>query len=177
MKFKTDLILLINMVKIAFGYKRRIGKDTSCDYLVQKYGGVKLSFAEPLYKILYFAQDICGFEQTKDRKFLQFIGTDWARTINNNVWAELLVEKVKEKKDDNIYVSDLRFKNEFNLLKEQGFVCVKIDHKDLDIEDGYLDHQSDKDLDNFDGWDYTIQNFGSLDNLYDQLDHLYDLFE
>jgi hypothetical protein len=82
------------MVKIAFGYKRRVGKDTSCDCLVEKYGGIKLSFAEPLYKILNFAQDMCHFNKTKDRKFLQFIGTEWARTINNNVWVDLLIEQL-----------------------------------------------------------------------------------
>jgi hypothetical protein len=36
-------------IKLAFGFGRA-GKDTSCDYLIQKYDGVKLSFAEPLYQ-------------------------------------------------------------------------------------------------------------------------------
>lgn len=115
------------MVKIAFGYKRRVGKDTSCDYLIKKYGGVKLSFAEPLYQILYFAQDVCGFEHFKDRKFLQFVGTEWARNINDNIWAELLVKKINDIKVDNIFVSDLRFENEFKILKQLGFICVKIE--------------------------------------------------
>lgn len=182
------------MVKIAFGYKRRVGKDTSCDYLIRKYGGIKLSFAEPLYRILYFAQDICGFEHSKDRKFLQFVGTEWARTINSDIWAELLVKKVVElehvnslpgnlpgkgkslwSEEPNMFVSDLRFENEFKILKKLGFICVKIENKNLDDVDGYLNHQSDKDLDNFNGWDYTIDNFGDLNNLYDQLDHLYRL--
>lgn len=162
------------MVKIAFGYKRRVGKDTSCDYLIRKYGGIKLSFAEPLYRILYFAQDICGLEHSKDRKFLQFVGTEWARTINSTIWAELLVKKVVELEHvKNMFVSDLRFENEFKILKKLGFICVKIENKNLDDVDGYLNHQSDKDLDNFNGWDYTIDNFGDLNNLYDQLDHLY----
>ena len=166
------------MVKIAFGYKRRVGKDTSCDYLIKKYGGIKLSFAEPLYNILHFAQGICGFEQTKDRKFLQFIGTEWARTINKDIWAELLSNKVKnrENNDCNIFVSDLRFKNEFKILKDLGFICVKIENKNLNHLDGYTNHQSDEDLDNFNGWDFTINNFESLNNLYGQLDRLYLTF-
>jgi hypothetical protein len=209
MKFNNNLSLNKRMVKIAFGYKRRVGKDTSCDYLIGKYGGIKLSFAEPLYQILYFAQDICGFEHSKDRKFLQFVGTEWARTINSDVWAELLVKKVVElehvnslpgnlpgkgkplwsdepypegvwsptarERVKNMFVSDLRFENEFKILKKLGFICVKIENKNLDDVDGYLNHQSDKDLDNFNGWDYTIDNFGDLNNLYDQLDHLYRL--
>lgn len=159
------------MIKIAFGYKRQIGKDTSCNYLIQKYGGVKLSFAQPLYDILHFAQDVCNFQQSKDRKFLQFIGTEWARSINENVWIDLLIEQVKMCKHQNIYVSDLRFKNEFKALKDLNFICIKIDGLQQQ-QDGYFNHQSDIDLDNFNGWDYTIKNFNSLDNLYSQLDHI-----
>jgi len=33
-------------LKIAFGYKQHVGKDTACDYLVKQHGGAKLSFAE-----------------------------------------------------------------------------------------------------------------------------------
>jgi hypothetical protein len=161
------------MVKIAFGYKRRVGKDTSCDYLVEKYGGIKLSFAEPLYKILNFAQDMCHFNKTKDRKFLQFIGTEWARTINNNVWVDLLIEQLDNSNSPNVYVADLRFKNEFDALKQHGFICVQIKNCVAVSSDGYVNHQSDLDLDNYNGWDYTIENTGSIENLYAQLDHLF----
>ena len=158
--------------KIAFGYKRRVGKDTSCDYLISKYGGIKLSFAEPLYEILYFAQTVCGFERTKDRKFLQFIGTEWARTINSNVWVDLLVEKIKKNSHHNIYVSDLRFKNEFKVLKDHGFICVQINGNSRE-ENGYNNHTSDKDLDGFNGWDFTIENFSTIANLYTQIDYIF----
>ena len=163
------------MVKIAFGYKRRVGKDTSCDYLIKKYGGIKLSFAEPLYKILNYAQGVCHFSETKDRKFLQFIGTEWARTINANVWVDLLIEQLNTTEDSNVYVADLRFKNEFEVLKQHGFVCVHIKNDVVVSSDGYINHQSDLDLDNFDGWDCTIENIGPIENLYAQLDHLFHL--
>ncbi|CCV01876.1 putative deoxynucleotide monophosphate kinase [Invertebrate iridescent virus 22] len=160
------------MVKIAFGYKRRVGKDTSCDYLIQKYGGIKLSFAEPLYKILNFAQEVCHFEKVKDRKFLQFIGTEWARSIQNDVWVNLLIKKIKSHTDQNIFISDVRFQNEFKILKENNFIMVQIKNKNYDFIDGYANHQSDNDLECCCEWDYTIENYGSLDNLYLQLDKL-----
>lgn len=31
----------------------RSGKDTSVDYLIEKYGGKKITFAKPLYDALY----------------------------------------------------------------------------------------------------------------------------
>lgn len=159
------------MIKIAFGYKQRVGKDTACDYLTKHYGGIKLSFSEPLYCILNFAQNICGFDQSKDRRFLQFVGTEWARTINDKVWIELMIEKIKDNVDQNIFISDLRFKNEAKVLKDLGFVCVEIRNKN--VLDDYSDHNSNKDLDGFDGWDYTITNFNTIKNFYDQLDQLY----
>jgi hypothetical protein len=167
------------MVKIAFGYKRRVGKDTSCDYLVQKYGGMKLSFAEPLYKILNFSQLTCNFKETKDRKFLQFVGTEWARSINENVWVDLLINKLKSYSEEsesktNIFVSDLRFKNEFRILKKHGFICVQVKNKKVeDCSDGYENHQSDYDLDNIIEWDYTINNIGSVEDLYVCLDQMF----
>lgn len=162
------------MVKIAFGFERRVGKDTSCDYLISKYGGLKLSFAEPLYNILYFAQDICHFERCKDRKFLQYIGTEWARTIKNDVWVNLLITKVRDNQNHkNIFVSDLRFENEFQALKAEGFICVQIQGNKEQHLDGYENHQSDMELKNFNGWDYTLDNSGNLENLYEQLDLLF----
>lgn len=161
------------MVKIAFGFARRVGKDTSCDYLISKYGGVKLAFATPLYDILSYAQKKCGFEVVKDRKFLQFIGTEWARDINENVWVELLLAQVESKGEENIFVSDLRFKNEFVALKRQGFVCVHIAGKDgCKEEGGYANHQSDNDLIDCTEWDYILENKGSLDELYTKLDRI-----
>ena len=62
-------------IKIAFGYKMGVGKDEACSYLIKKYGGEKISFASPLYDIQHHAQRVCGFEEEKDRQFLQFIGT------------------------------------------------------------------------------------------------------
>ena len=163
------------MVKIAFGYKRRVGKDTSCDYLIQRYGGVKLSFAEPLYKILNFAQDVCHFEKVKDRKFLQFIGTEWARSIQDDVWVNLLMEKIKENSNTNIFISDVRFQNEFKMLKQNNFIMVQIKNTNYDFIDGYSNHQSDNDLDNCCEWNYTVENYGSLNHLYSQLDELVEI--
>jgi hypothetical protein len=163
-------------MKIAFGYKQRVGKDTSCDYLIKKYGGVKLSFAQPLYDILHFAQGICNFTQTKDRKFLQFVGTEWARSINSNVWVDLLLEKVKNiecntTEPTHIFVSDLRFQNELHALKKQDFICVLIKKE---VYENLSSHQSDIDLDNYDDWDYTIENYSSFEHLYNLLDLLFE---
>ena len=47
------------------------GKDTATSYLIAKYGGVRMTFADPIYAIQKYAQDVCGFRNTKDRQFLR----------------------------------------------------------------------------------------------------------
>lgn len=155
-------------VKLAFGCTMRVGKDTACDYLKDKYGGEKLSFAEPLYDILHYAQHVCGFPQEKDRKFLMWIGTEWARERQDDVFVQKLLGKVTN--SSNYYVSDLRFYNEFKLLKDEGFLCVKIVKSDAPKSD----HSSEKSLNNLpdDAWDYIIENDNDLETFYSKLDEI-----
>ena len=64
---------------LAFGSQARTGKDTACKYLVEKYGGTIYHFSDPLYQILHYAQEICGFDKKKDVKFcieLKIDGTE-----------------------------------------------------------------------------------------------------
>jgi hypothetical protein len=101
-------------MKIAFGYKMGV------DYLIDEYGGKRISFAGPIYDILSYAQKVCGFIPEKDRKFLQFIGTDWARNKENNVWVRLALESALIDEMEHAYISDVRFPNELTALKENG---------------------------------------------------------
>ena len=155
------------MKRIAFGYKMRCGKDTAVEYLVNKYGGTRISFADPLYEILHYAQDVCGFESGKDRKFLQFIGTEWAREKNNNVWIDILVKKSRETKG-NVYVSDVRFRNEFDAMRKNNFVLVKVNRGGVEVNN----HSSEIELDgvpDYD-WDFVLDNDGTLEEFYSKID-------
>jgi hypothetical protein len=168
--------------KIAFGYKQRVGKDTACDYLVKQHGGAKLSFAEPIYAILNYAQETCRFEKGKDRRFLQYIGTEWARQIDSNVWINLLIDKLN--KNNHVFVSDLRFRNEMDALKAHGFTCINIiaegeEHDAFGVsrptrgrEQDVPRHQSNVDLDDCISWDYTIRNDSSIESFYVRLDDI-----
>ena len=162
-------------MKIAFGYKAGSGKDTCVDYLIKKHGGKKIAFSEPLYDILNYAQNICGFEHTKDRKFLQFIGTEWGRETNPNIWVELALKKCCNT-SNNFYCSDVRFLNEFEALRNNGWTLIKLvrDEDILRIGNGNTNHVSETQLDLLpDGkWDYIIDNNGTLEDLYVKLDKI-----
>lgn len=164
-------------MKIAFGYKMGVGKDEACSYLSHKYAGKKISFASKIYDIQRYAQMICGFKQEKDRHLLQYIGTEWGRKKDPNIWISLSMQDIP--KDGNVFLSDLRFKNEFNTLKKEGWFCVKIIRSCVDLDrrkgSGILEHESEIDLDEIDDkdWDFILKNNDRLDDFYKNLDTLY----
>jgi hypothetical protein len=169
-------------MKIAFGYQMGCGKDTAVGYLIEKYGGYKLSFASPLYDILNYTQTVCKFPTEKDRYFLQTIGT-WAREKDRDVWVKLLIEKSKEyKPTDNLFIADLRFKNEMEELKKEGWILVKINRKNNDVitraGSGDSNHESELELKNVKDfeWDFIIENDKRVEDLFNSLDKLIKFF-
>jgi hypothetical protein len=155
-------------MRIAFGYKAGSGKSTAADYLVQKKTGENLSFAASIYKIARKAQKIASFPEEKDRDLLQKIGM-WGRNRDPNVWVNTVRDRILEY-PGNLFISDLRFPNEFDMLRENGFVLVKIVRSDRD-ESGHIS-ETNLDEKNDSEWDHIIQNDGTLQNLYEKLEEL-----
>lgn len=153
----------------AFGHRYGVGKDTACEYLIRQHGGIQLSFAMPLYDILHYAQKTCHFPQQKDRKFLQWNGTDWARNIQQDVWVKCLLPKITDTSQNNYFISDVRYPNEFDALKQLGFTLVKINRNAV-IETNQI-HASETALANH-NWDLVLDNNGTLEEFYNQLDQL-----
>ena len=80
--------------------------------------------------------------------------------------------------DENIFLSDLRFKNEFYALKKDGWFCVKIvrpEQEETRKGTGKIDHDSETSLDSIDDkeWNYIIYNNKNIQDFYDNLDNLY----
>ena len=158
-------------MRIAFGYKMGSGKDTAVSYLISKHGGEKIAISDPVYNIQNYAQQLCGFENNKDRKFLQYIGTDWGREIDPDVWVKLAIENTPS--EGNVFISDIRFLNEFVALKEEGWVCVNI-QRDIQLEragTGSVLHSSEN-SGRCIPWDYIIINDDTLEEFYRNLDVL-----
>lgn len=96
------------------------GKDTFADFLVEERGFTKMAFAEPIYEM---ARTYFGMQE-KNRFLLQDLGNTM-RGINPRVFVDLLKKRV-ESTQGNIIVTDVRQKNEFDMLKELGFIFVNI---------------------------------------------------
>ena len=160
-------------MKIAFGYKMRSGKDTSVKYLMDKYGGEKISFSKFVYDIMYYAQSVCGLKTEKDRKFLQWIGTEWGRQQNSDLWINLTMKDIVDtykNENTNLYCADVRFINEFQRLKEDGWIMIKINRKMVETSSHISECELDalKDIE----WNFVIENDGSLKKLRNKLDEI-----
>lgn len=164
-------------VRLALSGKMRSGKDTAAGYLQAKYGGMNLKFSDPLYEIQDFAQQVCGFPREKDREFLQWIGTEYGRARDENVWLNVLARKLEKIPDSTpVFVTDGRFVNELEFLQAQGFALVKIVRPEADrVAFGAtnLTHASELGVDIFNDWDLVVENTGSLMEFYDKMDAIY----
>jgi hypothetical protein len=163
-------------MKIAFGMTSGSGKDTSVDYLIKTYGGVKYSFAKPLYDMMYYSQEVLNLSRKKDRKFLQMFGDFFRKEVDEDIFVDLCLTRTCET-SGNCFISDLRFENEFRKCKSRGFICVKLNRfadNSARIDNGSQHHISETSLQsvNDDEWDYIIDNNGSLEDLYRQLDNM-----
>ena len=155
-------------MRIAFGCKAGSGKDTACSYLQSRHGGVITRFAAPIYDIMYFAQDRAGIPRHKDRRFLRWIGTTWGRAQNPDIWVNAVIDDVRALSEDtNVFIADVRFPNEFDALRKEGFLLVRINRPrdDTQVEEDI----SETALDDNVSWDCVISNSGTIEGLHDML--------
>ena len=81
----------------------------------------------------------------------------------------------KSKHNDISLISDLRYNNEFQTLKANGWFNVKIINNNISpdrIGNGNKDHISETELDIVHDlcWDYIIYNNGTLEEFYQNID-------
>jgi hypothetical protein len=181
--------------------KKRSGKDTIGDYLVKKYGYVKLALAEPIKQICKtifgFTDEQCYGDTLKEviderwgitpRKAFQYIGTEIFRNknimnpliknIDDNFWIKCLHEQIESniKKGLNVVITDVRFQNEedgINKLAEK----IGVNCKSIKISRPNLlindEHESEKNIDSI-MTNYKIINSTTIQELYNKLDNLF----
>lgn len=107
------------------------------------------------------------YHQTTVRDFLQILGTDAIRNgLHTNAWVNALMADYKPRKMDqyipsNWIITDCRFPNEAQAVKDNGGVIVRIDRPGIAPVNA---HPSETALDNWD-FDYKIANASDLISL------------
>jgi dephospho-CoA kinase len=126
------------MVIIGIHGKARSGKTTAANYLIEHYGFMRMSFGDTLKEAVNLIFNIPMTELYSDKKdaftrdVLQKLGTDCCRTLDPDVWVKSVGRRLDElhkyKPNAKIVIDDIRFPNEFELLKEHwsNAVVVKI---------------------------------------------------
>jgi hypothetical protein len=114
------------------------------------------------------------------RIFLQIYGSEIFRDrVDKDFWANRLKSRIEKNKRDVVIVTDIRFVNEIEQLSNiKGCSLFVISIYRHDIIKNENVHQSEKELLTYDGYDYEIQNAGSLEELKKSAKVLYeDLIE
>ena len=98
----------------------------------------------------------------------QKLGTEAVRNnIHNNAWVLSLFSTYK-KDEDFWIITDVRFKNEAEIVKKMGGVIIRLNGDPLNSkagDDRDMSHQSEIDLDDYEGFDYVYDNIPPIYNL------------
>lgn len=163
---------------IAFTGPMGSGKSTAVKILKGLTSDLELvKFAQPLYDIQEYVYSRVGKVYTrpenfiKDRKLLQFLGTEWGRSLSSTLWIDLWkkeVTKVKCLTNSIVVNDDLRFDNEAEAVKSLGGIIIKLQTSKSRIEKINTGHASESGID-LKYVDYLINNDGDIDDLQTEL--------
>ena len=161
---------------IGLGHKSRQGKDTVANLIIDQMGSraLRIGFADALYAIARVEHGMT----IKDAPLLQHLGTEVYRAKDPGVWIRTLYYTALEKQPSVLVISDCRFPNEAEFVKQMGGTMVKVERLSEDGEP-HRDptrshtHPSEVALDDYDSWDMTIPNItGQIERLKDSVDLL-----
>lgn len=169
------------MILVALGFQSRTGKDTVASILVEGYGFKRLAFADSLKlackEIFNFTNEQCFGDKKEEvddfwgftpRYILQKVGTECLRDVfDKDIWIKSLQRKLEP--DGKYVISDLRFLNEANKVKSWGGILVNVIRPERD-KISSPSHESEQDLAGYEGWDYVIDNSGTISDLKHKVD-------
>jgi len=165
----------------------RSGKDTVADYMVEREGYIKVSFAQPIKDAIMNLDPIISFEgvtahvrqfsdlswdDLKDlspdiRPLLQRMGTEVGRDMfGQDFWVEAAIARIPD--GSKVVFSDVRYPNEAMAIKSLGGEVWRVERNGVGPAN---DHASEHALNDFE-FDKTIRNDSTLQALYLQVDSI-----
>lgn len=176
------------MFVLGLSGKKRAGKSTVATYLVEKHDFEELSWADPLK--LNIGMDLMGFNNDQlygdqkevvdefwgdtPRAFLQKIGTDLFRNMDEDFWVKVGFRTLKEMEASGVkkvVVSDCRFPNEFKAIKDLGGFTLRVAREDYHTPDF---HASETALDGVEADGTISAATGNIDMLKVRADQFLD---
>lgn len=104
-----------------------------------------------------YGEKIKSFNMTS-RELMQKLGTEVLRdNFDSDIWVKTLFNQYR--RNSNWVITDVRFPNEANAIKYRGGTLIRLE-RDLGDND---EHRSEIALDGYKGFDYIIDNNGTLE--------------
>jgi len=103
------------------------------------------------------------------RNILQLYGTEiFRKRVDENWWVKQVRNRCIESQDDVIIVTDCRFPNEITemLCDEYETIVIRI-NRAINTKELIASHDSETALDNWNEWDFIVENNGTLEDLRD----------
>lgn len=143
---------------IAFAGRAGSGKNYQCALLEKNSGFKVMAFADALRKIMFVTLGISyeygmqHYDELKKtplfngqtlRDMLQHLGTEGIRKYDNDFWCKCLIKDINDLPEtQDVCVSDLRFYNEYEYLKNYA------DEHGYEFELRFCDYHSDRYIEN-----------------------------
>lgn len=162
-----------------------VGKDTAATYLNAEYGLHPLGFADPVREMLGVLLNTLGIDGAwmceralkeqpmpglglSYRQLAQTLGTEWGRALRPDLWVMCAAHTLQQlhMQGDGAVLTDVRFAEEAQLVRDRGGVLVRIDRLSAAPVRA---HVSEQGIDAI-RVDHVVTNDGSKVALYDQLD-------
>ena len=173
---------MMNFEIIALTGPKGSGKDTVARMIVEQYENVNtIAFADPIKKVIndLFELDpknnswydafkrtdiqyqLPGVDQRSvaGRTLIREIGM-LMRGYDENQFNEYVVDRINSEEANIYIVTDVRFENEFQLMRDLDAKIIRVTRPDFDY-DGHITERGFAD----ETVDFTIVNDGSLDDL------------
>ncbi len=172
---------------VAFLGSKRVGKDTSADYLIRSYGYEKYALADPMKQavqsLFHFSEDqlwgdakevVDPYWQVTPREIMQFIGIDTLfeglATRFPHLGHTFYLRAFDRWRDDHpkslVVISDLRMQEDVIALKKMGALIIRIKRPEIMLEDT---HVSEAQVASVTGYDITIVNDGTIEELEEKI--------
>lgn len=184
------------MILIAFTGQMGSGKSTAIETLrgwsaPLGAGFANVKFAGTLYELQEKIYDAVSpvyqrpKDFVKDRKLLQWLGTEWGRSLSENLWVDLWKAKVgqiasyflEHDTEGFITCDDVRFDNEAQAVKDMGGYIIHI-HTDRNKErittaNGIKNHASEAGIDSK-YLDFSVSNNDTVIEFREKLTKIFE---
>lgn len=155
------------------------GKDSVASILTSKYGFERVAFADAIRSILWEMNPIVkdsgftvqtvvhayGWDKAKVvfpemRRLLQELGVSSRHTLGDQVWVSAALRKMDDK-DKNYVISDVRFGNEAEIVKQLNGHLWRIKRPGVEAVNSHISESG------MDGYkvDQILHNWGTIEEL------------